>query len=131
MKILKEALKNFFSKPSTIEYPRRTAIVVEKDLRGMFYADLSKCTGCSLCSIECPAKAIEMKKLPEDRKPKHNPRGLYPVVNYMSCVFCYRCVRVCPVEAFITTSVHQLSSTGEVYSEDLTLRTLRTMGVKQ
>lgn len=124
MSVLKETLKNLFSKPSTLEYPKKVAIPVEKDLRGMFYADLGKCTGCTLCSIECPAKAIEMKKLPEDKKPKHNPRGLYPVVNYMACVFCYRCVRVCPVDAFITTPIHQLSSTKEVHSESLTLKTL-------
>ena len=123
MSIIKEVLANFFKKPATIEYPRKASIEVEKDLRGMFYADLRLCTGCSLCAIECPAKAIEMKKLPEDVKLKHNPRGLYPVVNYMSCVFCYRCVRVCPVSAFITTPVHQLSSTKEVTSENQTLKT--------
>lgn len=124
MSILKEVVKSFFSKPSTIEYPRKAVVPVEKDLRGRFYANLNKCTGCSLCAIECPSKAIEMKKLPENIKLKHNPRGLYPVVNYMSCVFCYRCVRICPVDAYITTPIHQLSHIKEVYSEDMTLKTL-------
>jgi len=129
MSILRDVLKYFFSKPSTIEYPRKVRIEVEKDYRGMFYADLKKCIGCSICAIECPSKAIEMKKLPDNIKLKHNPRGLYPVVNYMSCVYCYRCVRVCPVDAFITTPIYQLSSTKEVFSEDRTLETLK--GVTQ
>jgi len=129
MSILRDVLKYFFSKPSTIEYPRKVRIEVEKDLRAMFYADLKKCIGCSMCAIECPSKAIEMKKLPDNIKLKHNPRGLYPVVNYMSCVYCYRCVRVCPVDAFITTPIYQLSSTREVFSEDRTLETLK--GVTQ
>ncbi len=124
MSIIKEVIKNFFSKPSTIEYPRKAEIPVEKDFRGEFYADLKKCTGCTLCALECPAKAIEMKKLPENIKLKHNPRGLYPVVNYMTCVYCYRCVRVCPVDAFITTPNYKLSSVKEVYSEEKTLKTL-------
>lgn len=125
MRVLIETLKSFFSKPSTIEYPRKVMMVTEKDLRGMFYVDLNKCTGCSLCAIECPAKAIEMKMLPETIKLKHNPRGRYPVVNYMSCVFCYRCVRVCPTEAFITTPVYQLSAVKEVTSEEITVGTLK------
>ncbi|MEM1541689.1 MAG: 4Fe-4S binding protein [Ignisphaera sp.] len=124
MSIVREVIKSFFSKPSTIEYPRKASIAVEKDLRGRHYANLNKCIGCSICAIECPSKAIEMKKLSEDIKLKHNPRGLYPVINYMSCVFCYRCVRVCPVDAYITTPVHQLSSVKEVFSENLTLKTL-------
>ncbi|MEM1858632.1 MAG: 4Fe-4S binding protein, partial [Desulfurococcaceae archaeon] len=71
------------------------------------------------------------KKLPENVKLKHNLRGLYPVVNYMACVFCYRCVKVCPVNAFIVTPTYQLSSSREISSEDLTLKTLKATEVKQ
>lgn len=123
MSVVREVLKNLLSKPATVEYPRRPT-PVEKDFRGRHYADLKKCIGCGLCAIECPSNCIAMEKLPEGVKLKHNPRGLYPNIRYNSCVFCYRCVRVCPVDAYITTSDYTLSLAEEVFSKELTLQTL-------
>jgi NADH-quinone oxidoreductase subunit I len=123
MSIIRDVIRNLLSKPITIEYPRKLT-PIEKDFRGRHYADLKKCTGCSLCAIECPSNCISMEKLPENIKLRHNPRGLYPNINYMSCVFCYRCVKVCPVNAYITTNEYRLSSVKEVYSKELTIQTL-------
>jgi len=125
MFIVSEVLRNILRKPATIEYPKKQT-PVEPDFRGRQYADLNKCTGCTLCSLECPAKAIEMKKLPEGISLKHNPRGLYPSINYLTCVFCYRCVTVCPVNAYITTNEYRLATDEKVLSSDsLTLSTIK------
>ncbi len=123
MAIVIEALKNLLRRPSTIQYPREPT-PVEKDFRGKHYADLRKCIGCSICAIECPSNCITMKKLPEGIKLKHNPRGLYPVIEYNACVFCYRCVKVCPVDAYITTNDYMLSTKEKLLSESLSLSTL-------
>jgi NADH-quinone oxidoreductase subunit I len=122
--IWRETLKNVFKKPVTIEYPK-VETPIEKDSRGLQYADLNKCTGCSLCAIECPSNAIEMRKLPENIKLKHNPRGLYPVINYPSCIFCYRCITICPVNAYVTTSEYRLATeTDKLFSDVYSLKTL-------
>jgi len=124
--LIGEVLKWLFKKPVTIEYPKEET-EVEKDFRGRHYADLNLCIGCSLCAIDCPAKAIVMSKIPPEYEvPRKNPRRLYPVIDYMKCVFCYRCVTICPVNAYITTNEYRLaSSKSHETSEELSLNTLR------
>ncbi len=124
-KLLSLILKNFATGPATIQYPFEPT-PIEPDARGRHYADLSKCTGCSLCKIECPADAIEMKPIPEEYEvPKKNPRRLYPEINYFRCVFCYRCVTVCPVQAYVTTSEYRLASEELITSRELSFSTLK------
>ena len=123
--VLKEVIKNLFSKPATIEYPKEKTII-EPDARGRHYADLQKCIGCSLCMIECPTKAITMEKIPEGyEKPKKNPKGMYPVINYLKCIFCYRCVTMCPTLAYVTTPEYRLATEKPIFSRELSLKTLK------
>ncbi|MEL9939773.1 MAG: 4Fe-4S binding protein [Ignisphaera sp.] len=125
-RLLELTLKNLFRKPATIEYPRKKT-PVESDYRGLQYADLTKCTGCSICALECPANAIAMTPIPQGYEaPKTNPRRLYPLINYGKCVFCYRCVTVCPFNAYITTPKYDLANAEKtINSSPLSLSTLR------
>ena len=126
--LLKEVIKSIFSKPATIQYPKELT-PVEPDARGRHYPDLSKCIGCSLCMIECPANAIIMKKIPEGYEaPKRNPKKIYPSINYLKCVYCYRCVTVCPTNAYVTTSEYRLGTPEPIFSDDLSLKTLVSGG---
>lgn len=106
---LKEALLSLFKKPVTTDYPvKMNKTDIPNGHRGLFYPDYDVCTGCTLCSLDCPANAIMMEKLELDRK--QNKKGLYPVVDYSKCVFCYHCVYICPVKAYITTNIFELSA---------------------
>jgi len=84
----------------TIDYPRQ---VFEQPpwYRGMFRLLENVCIGCSLCDIICPSDAIRMVLNPEKKK--------RPVINWGRCIFCYYCVDICPVEAFDTTTIHDMA----------------------
>jgi len=126
--LLKEVFKSLISKPATIQYPKELT-PVEPDSRGRHYADLNKCIGCSLCMIECPADAIKMEKIPEKYEaPKRNPKKIYPVIDYFRCVYCYRCVSICPTSAYVTTPEYRLASLERVFSKELSLATLKKGG---
>lgn len=129
-KLLELVMRNLTSKPATVQYPREKT-VIEPDSRGVQYADLTKCTGCSLCAIECPADAIKMIQIPSEYEvPRVNPRRLYPLINYGKCVYCYRCVKVCPVSAYIVTSKFDIAGVTRLTSEKLSLETLKEVSKK-
>lgn len=105
--ILKEALMNLFRRPATLKYPlSREGVRVPESHRGAHYVDFKKCTGCTLCALDCPSGAIEMSRI--ELNLRTNPRSLFPVIYYDRCVFCYHCVYVCPVKAYITTNDFEL-----------------------
>ena len=63
---------------------RRLSILLRKSLMAKVL-DASRCDGCGLCELTCPAKAIVMVK----GKPSFKP----------ICTGCLRCVNFCPREA--------------------------------
>jgi NADH-quinone oxidoreductase subunit I len=129
-KLLELALRNLVKKPATIQYPREKT-PVEEDSRGVQYADLTKCTGCTLCALECPADAITMTPIPQDYEvPAKNPRKIYPLIDYSKCVFCYRCVKICPVNAYIVTSKYDIAGPTRANSEEYSLSTLKKVSMQ-
>ncbi len=124
-RLLGLALRNLFAKPATVQFPReKTAI--EEDSRGVQFADLKKCTGCSLCALECPADAIKMVPIPQGYEvPSINPRKVYPLIDYSKCVYCYRCVKICPFNAYITTSKFDIAGGTKPDSAEYSLSTLK------
>lgn len=53
------------------------------------YNNKQDCCGCSACATVCPRKCIKIAVDDEG--------FMYPKINYISCINCELCVRVCPI----------------------------------
>jgi hydrogenase-4 component H len=98
--ILSTVLKG---KSATIRYPFQDAVRPER-LRGKIEHDIEKCTGCGLCSRDCPATAIEMvpsTKTKTQKKPKFR---------FDRCIWCGTCEAVCPKKAITLTPDFELAA---------------------
>jgi formate hydrogenlyase subunit 6/NADH:ubiquinone oxidoreductase subunit I len=90
--MLKDVLAALVRPPVTEKYPFERQPVPDR-LRGKVTWDREKCTGCGLCTRDCPAEALEITVL--DRKEKRF------VMHYQvdRCLFCSQCVSSCPRDA--------------------------------
>lgn len=90
--MLSDVFRSLFRQTATQQYPfERTQ--PPKRLRGKLHWDSEKCTGCSLCSKDCPANAIDVLRVDQGNKRF--------IVRYHAdrCTFCAQCVLSCPQEA--------------------------------
>jgi NAD(P)H-quinone oxidoreductase subunit I len=81
--MLKDILISFFSKPITEKYP------FADRFRGKLHFDPTKCTGCNLCSKDCPANALEIIII--DRAAKR----FVARYNIDKCIYCAQCIQSC------------------------------------
>jgi formate hydrogenlyase subunit 6/NADH:ubiquinone oxidoreductase subunit I len=86
--MLKDVIAAFFQKPITQEYPFERTAPTER-LRGRLTWDPATCTGCGLCSKDCPSEALEW--VVNDKK---NKRFVLRY-NMGNCTFCSQCVISC------------------------------------
>jgi formate hydrogenlyase subunit 6/NADH:ubiquinone oxidoreductase subunit I len=86
--MLRDVLRSFWRRPITEQYPFERRPTPTR-LRGRLHYDPEKCTGCCLCSKECPAQAIELITI--DKKAKQF------VLRYHAdrCIYCAQCVQNC------------------------------------
>ncbi|MEM0342716.1 MAG: CBS domain-containing protein [Thermoplasmata archaeon] len=87
MSMVRNALKNLFSKPATRRYPAEP-VVLPKGERGRVVYDMSKCIFCGLCEKRCPTNAITMDKANKRQS-----------VSRAKCIACGVCVESCPTDA--------------------------------
>lgn len=86
--MFKDALRALFSRPVTRQYPRERTAAPER-LRGKLVWHPENCTGCQLCTKDCPADAIELVVV--DKDSKH-----YELHYDMNrCIYCGQCVESC------------------------------------
>lgn len=85
-----KAIRNAFSKPATIAYPRGEADIPQ-GLRGRLVYDASRCINCTMCMRDCPTGAIAI----ENRGTKEAPE-MHAFLNTGRCIFCCQCVDTCP-----------------------------------
>jgi len=86
--MISDVRKSFLRKPVTQLYPFERHEAPER-LRGLLNWNGENCTGCNICSMDCPAKAIEVVVI--DKKAKRF------VMHYQAdrCTFCAQCVFSC------------------------------------
>ena len=86
--MLRDILESLFRRPVTRQYPFERKATSTR-LRGKLEWDPSKCTGCGLCSKDCPSDALEL--VVNDKKTK----TFVMRYNVDRCTFCAQCVQNC------------------------------------
>jgi NADH-quinone oxidoreductase subunit I len=115
-------LRHFFRPKFTRQYPeerwnppaafRGRPVLVEE-------AGVERCVACGLCSLVCPALAIEVQASETDE-----PKERYPVrfeINMLRCIFCGFCEEACPEEAIVMSDEYELVFTrteDAIYGKD-------------
>ena len=83
-----DILGSFFSTPVTEKYPTERPETAQR-FRGKLFFDPAKCTGCNLCSKDCPADALEIVII--DRVAKR----FVARYNVARCIYCGQCIQSC------------------------------------
>lgn len=86
--MFKDILVSFFSPPVTEKYPFEKPTTANR-FRGKLSFDPAKCTGCNLCSKDCPANALEI--IIVDRAAKR----FVARYNMDRCLYCAQCIQSC------------------------------------
>jgi len=84
-----KSLKNLFSKPETILYPKEPS-PLPPGYRGLIRYRKELCIFCTKCELVCPPGAIRFTYREDGEKEFH--------YNPYLCIYCGECVRACPKE---------------------------------
>ena len=103
----KEAVKNLFSKPSTVPFPK-IDVPAKKGYRGRLSYDPEKCTNCGLCIRVCSPSSISLEvKVSEDGDTEYITRSF----DMTSCTFCQTCEDFCDTGAIHLTEDYHMAVT--------------------
>lgn len=97
------AMRQFFSRKLTINYPHEKGIVSlrfrgEHALRRYPNGE-ERCIACKLCEAICPAQAITIEAGP--RQSDGTRRATRYDIDMVKCIYCGLCQEACPVDAIV------------------------------
>lgn len=99
----KLAMKQFFSKKPTINYPYEKGPISPR-FRGehalrRYPNGEERCIACKLCEAVCPAQAITIEAGP--RQSDGTRRTTRYDIDMVKCIYCGLCQEACPVDAIV------------------------------
>jgi formate hydrogenlyase subunit 6/NADH:ubiquinone oxidoreductase subunit I len=100
-KMVSEVLRHLLKKPATEQYPFVKKEKPEK-FRGKLKFYPEKCIGCRICMKDCPANAINIKKVGE--------KQFVAEIDLDKCIYCAQCVDSCPKKALESTREFELAA---------------------
>lgn len=103
-RIIDRVMASLFARPATVRYPVEP-LPMPPSYRGTLLFDASLCTGCKLCVRDCPAEAITIRRIGEERR-------FEAVVDLGRCLICGQCVDLCAPKALRTSPTVELAALG-------------------
>ncbi|MDR1727004.1 MAG: 4Fe-4S binding protein [Acidobacteriota bacterium] len=100
-KMLAELLRHVTKRPATTQYPFKK-IDVPATYRGRIVFISENCIGCKLCMRDCPASAITINKVGEEKI-------FEAVFDLDKCIYCAQCVLSCNKKALMTSTDFELA----------------------
>ncbi len=103
--------KHLFRKSVTIEYPFKKRPMFPR-FRGLHYLEryedgTERCVCCGLCAAACPADAIYMEPMEND---KGERLAKVYEINMIRCIFCGFCEEACPEEAIFLGQEYEFAA---------------------
>ena len=100
--MLGEIFRHVGKPPATMQYPFVKEEAPE-EFRGRIDFISEKCIGCNMCVRDCPADALKINKIGEEK--------IYEAVFYLDeCIYCAQCVLSCPKDALVATKDYELAA---------------------
>ena len=100
-KMLPELFNNVMRTPATTQYPF-AKIEAPNDFRGKIVFTSENCIGCNICVRDCPADAIAINKIGEEKI-------FEAVFELDKCIYCAQCVLSCPRNALAASTDFELA----------------------